>query len=75
MNTADEEKPIENLNENNEDDSVEELPDAAIPEEVKPFLKGMPDAQRKAVKAIVVAMSVKKSFRGPLPPTRYVERI
>lgn len=43
------------------------LPDSIIPEEVKPYLKDMPEPQRKAVEAILLGISVTKHYSGPVP--------
>ncbi len=49
------------------EDGKSQLPETVIPEEVQAYLNDMPEPQRKAVEAIMVGMSVKRRFRGPLP--------
>jgi uncharacterized membrane protein len=39
-----------------------------IPEEVEELLEGLPEAQQKAVKAVLVGVSYQRHWQGPLPP-------
>lgn len=49
-------------------DSEEHHLDVVIPEEVEELLEGLPEAQQKAVKAVLVGVSYQRMWQGPLPP-------
>jgi len=45
-----------------------------IPEELGPLLADMPEAQRKAVTAILLGISIKRhSFKSPMPPPDFLK--
>jgi len=42
--------------------------DVVIPEEVVELLEDLPEAQQKAVRAVLIGVSHQRMWRGPLPP-------
>lgn len=55
------------------EDRKDEL-EAIIPEEVEELLEEMPEAQQKAVKAILLGVSYQRHWRGPLPPPEVLSK-
>lgn len=48
--------------------------DNVIPDEVEAMLEGLPEAQQKAVKAILIGVSHQSIWRGPLPPPEVLKQ-
>lgn len=43
--------------------------EVSIPDELKPLLEDLPEAQAKAIKAVLVGMSIQRhTFKSPIPP-------